>query len=170
MDLQQGAWLATIIGAMFTTIMSVATVVILYLTLKLNQRILQLTWESKQADVFGEYNARFSRIWEMRANPNVISNPLVFYERFWSLQFDQFSSWRQGFVPEDNFRYWIERRYDDWVEDKPLGSMNYRDGFHQVVANWRAREFQDFMNAIHTSGVDHAFQTVKSRRQQGERR
>jgi hypothetical protein len=30
---------------------------------------------------------------EMRSNPEVIANPKYFFERFWTLQFDQYTFW-----------------------------------------------------------------------------
>lgn len=160
MDLQQWAHVATIVGAAASTVMGVATVAILYFTYRLNKRSQELARQSKQADVIGEYNARFSRTWEMRANPNIVENPLVFYERFWSLQFDQFHSWRQGFIPEDIFYYWVASRYDDWIANKPLGAMQYKDGFQRTVGEWKGSEFKDFMTTLHEKGVDKAISSL----------
>jgi hypothetical protein len=65
MNLQQASYLATIVGAFASTVMGLAALTILYLTLRVNNRSLELIRQSKQADVLGECNARFSRIWEM---------------------------------------------------------------------------------------------------------
>lgn len=96
-----------------------------------------LTLQSKQADIVGDFNARFSRTWEMRASPDVRADPIVFYERFWSLQFDQFEMWRQGLVPEETFRCWFNNRYDNWVANKSLGDLSYQEGFEKPLAHGR---------------------------------
>lgn len=34
----------------------------------------------------------------------------LFFDRFWSLQFDQFNAWRQGHIPDDVYRGWMYAR------------------------------------------------------------
>jgi hypothetical protein len=151
-ELQKGAYIATMIQAVFSVLIGVATISVLILTLKLNTRSQALAKQSKQADVLADFNARFSRTWEMRANADIKDNPIVFYERFWSLQFDQFDAWRRGFVPEESFAFWANSRYDDWVANKSLGQMGYKDGFRKTVEDWKDSAFLTFMNTLHKSG------------------
>ena len=92
----------------------------------------------------------------MRAAPNVKKSPVVFYERFWSLQFDQFNAWRSGFVSEDNFQYWFTCRYLDWAKNESFEGLLYKDAFNEVVGKWTHSEFKDFINLLHDKGLDKA--------------
>jgi len=163
LNLANGAQVAAIVQALFSVVIGIATVAVLIFNLKLNTRSLELAKQSqvlakqsKQADLISEFNTRYSRTWEMRANDDVVNNPVVFYERFWSQQFDQFESWRRGFIPKDTFAYWTHCRYDDWVADKSLGSMTYKEGFNKTVATWKQSEFHKFIDILHVSGADAA--------------
>jgi hypothetical protein len=117
--------------------------------------------QSKQADVLGDFNARYSRIWEMRAKDEIKNNPIVFYERFWSLQLDQFDAWCRGFVPEENFNFWVDSRHDDWVADKSLGTMSYRQGFKETVGQWKGSNFVTFIENLQKDGKIKAIDEVK---------
>jgi hypothetical protein len=162
-DLQKYAYLAPWLQVALSFLIGCATVFVLGWSLKLNRQSQELASElhkssqelakqSKQADILGDFNARYSRIWEMRANDDIINKPIVFYERFWSLQFDQFDAWCRGFVPKDSFIFWVESRYDDWVADKPFGQMSYQKGFEETVGKWKLSAFVTFIKTLHSSG------------------
>jgi len=155
------AQVAQIIQAIFSIVIGVATVRVLFLTFKLTTASHELTVashaltrQSMVANILGEFNARFSRIWEMRADPHVKADPIVYYQHFWSLQFDQFDAWRRGTVPDDIFLYWANSRHVDWAKDNPLGKMGYKEGFQKtVIATWEQPDFKEFMNILHADGA-----------------
>jgi len=132
----------------------IATAIILYLSVSLNILIHYIAIESKNSDIISEFNTRFSRTWEMRANPDVKSSPEVFYDRFWSQQLDQFSAWQRGWLSEEDYKYWLEGRHRDWELNESLGAMSYRDGYNKTVSKWSYHsKFHDFMNTVHNLGV-----------------
>jgi hypothetical protein len=162
-ELQKGASIASMIQAAFSVVIGIATVSVLMSSLRLNKRSQELASDlhkssqalakqSKQTDVLGDFNARYSRIWEMRASDDIIAKPIVFYERFWSLQLDQFDAWCRGFVPRENFIFWVDSRYDDWVADKSFGQMSYRKGFEETVGTWKQSAFVTFIKTLHNAG------------------
>lgn len=163
MTLQDYAYIATIIGAACSVFIGAGTLVLLSRGQKLALQSQILTLQSKQADIVSDFNARFSRIWEMRASPDVRADPIVFYERFWSLQFDQFEMWRQGLVPEETFRYWFNNRYDNWVANMSLGNLSYQEGFEKTVGTWKTCEFKAFITSLHTNNTDIALRAFPAK-------
>ena len=121
----------------------------------------ELTRQSKQSDVTREFNSRYSRAWEMQYKPEIKADPIPYYERFWNLQFDQFNAWRDGFVSDEIYKYWLTNRHTDWLTNKPIGSISYQDGFAQTVPTWSHTPFQEFMNTLHKRGVDPAIEWAR---------
>lgn len=153
MSLLEWSQLASIISAFGTVATGIGTLIVLYLSLKLNRRAMLLAHQSKRADILSECNSRFSRIMEMRSNPEVIANPKIFFERFWTLQFDQYTFWRKGFVDDEVFEYWMENRYVEWQQNLSFGDMLYQDGYKAIKDTLRHTRFRKFMNELHDQGT-----------------
>jgi hypothetical protein len=153
MTLLQWSQLATIVGALGSIVIGIGTLAVLNLSLKLNKKAIQLTQQSKRADILSECNSRFSRVMEMRSNPEIIANPKIFFERFWTLQFDQYTYWCKGFVDQEVFDYWMENRYIEWQQNLKFGDMTCQDGFKAVKETLRHTKFKKFMNELHDQGT-----------------
>jgi hypothetical protein len=171
MTLQEYSYVASIIGVILTFATAAGTLVVLFKTLSLTSRSLELNAQSielarqgKQSDILLQCNERFSRIWEMRANPQVVMDPIVFYERFWSLQLDQFTHWKDGFVDAGVFDNWMKGRYRQWQDNPQCGTMSYREGYEKAVASWETPKFKSFMFEVHNHGPDAAYEWWKTNR------
>lgn len=154
-EIDEWVKIATVIGGFATAITGAVTVAVLWQTVRIARF-------SKQSDVLLHCNERFSRIWEMRANPQVVGDPIVFYERFWSLQLDQFTHWKDGFVDGAVFDTWMKGRYRQWQDNTTFGEMSYRDGYEKSVATWETPKFKSFMSQVHSHGPEAAYKWLKA--------
>ncbi len=112
---------------------------------------------------------------EMRSNPEIIADPRIYYERFWTLQFDQYTYWRKGFVDLEVFEYWMENRYIEWQQNLRFGDMTYQDGFEAVKETLRHTRFKKFMIELHDQGTkwireSGEFKELQSMHSHGQRR
>ncbi|MDP8568510.1 hypothetical protein [Methylophilus aquaticus] len=163
MTLEELTHVSTIAGVFLSFLTAVGTLFVLWRTLQLNaqslelnQRSIEFSLQAKQSDVLLHCNERFGRIWEMRANEHVKADPFTFYERFWSLQLDQFTHWKDGFVDAGVFDSWMKGRYRQWQDNHSLGAMAYRDGYEKAVASWETPKFKSFMHEVHLHGPETA--------------
>lgn len=109
---------------------------------------------TKQVDIQNGFHERFDRLQEYRTRlllrgastlptPESDFEAQIFFDRFWSLQFDQYVAWQQGFVDDYVYRFWVFARWRQlrdggnrhWV----LNGMTPRTTFMKVNDSW-ARE------------------------------
>ncbi len=111
---------------------SLLTLAVIYLNARFGIR-------NKQADMIIHFDKQFDELQEKRVELLVARRELaagveeawstqrieveagMFYDRFWSLQFDQFVGWYEGYVPTRLYVYWAFSRWrefhkptDDW--------------------------------------------------------
>lgn len=63
----------------------------------------------------------------------------MFYDRFWSLQFDGFVAWCDGYLPTSLFVYWLFSRWREFQspsDDWKLGSLTMETAFEDVTDRW----------------------------------
>src|SRR6476469_6309387 len=101
--------------------MPLVTGVMIYLGARFARR-------NKQAELIIHFHKQFDEIQKQRAVLLVADNDLaqeapqtskdkieieahVFFDRFWSLQFDQFVAWYDGYVPSHLYQYWLFSRW-----------------------------------------------------------
>ena len=163
MTLTEMSQLALIIGTALSFLTTVGTLYVLMKTLELNQKGIALTRQAKQSDILFHCSERYGRILELRALEDVKADPLTFYERYWTLQLDQFTHWKQGFLDPEVYKSWLEERYDQWQRDALFGAMPYQEGYRRAAANLNAPLFKSFMFEVHTHGVEAAMTWWKQR-------
>lgn len=161
MDWQFNAQVATVFSAFVSAINVLGTLAILIFSLRLTQKSLKLTQDLKRFDILNDYNKRFADAWSLRAAPHIATNPILFYEQFWSIQRDQFRAWKEGLVGDADYQYWARIRYNDWMANKSFGSITYREGFDQVINEWTHTPFIDFIKHLHKHGADEAMKAFK---------
>jgi hypothetical protein len=119
---------------------------------------IRVSRSAKQADIQVEMHARFDRLQEVRTElleiskcPNFVETDSykvkveLFFDRFWSLQYDQFIAWRQWLVPDHLYIMWMHARWkqlQDSRHGKPpplwqLGSEDIQKSAVRVSARWR---------------------------------
>jgi hypothetical protein len=99
--------------AVIATFVSIMTVLINW----------SITRKGKQADTQIAMHQRFDALQVVRAdllsrrqskgfkgNAAYQIEVSLFFDRFWSLQFDQFNAWRQGHIPDDIYKGWMYAR------------------------------------------------------------
>jgi hypothetical protein len=114
----------------------------------------KLTRELKRADVLMEVNRKFDALikdWEELARTGT-GNPRYYYERFWSLQLQQFSYWLQGFITDHTFRQWMFARKNDFRVDTTLCCMSFSAGWEIAKQGFQFHsDFVDFIEQIRKS-------------------
>lgn len=110
--------------------------------------------KTKQVDIQGGFHERFDRLQEARARlllrapgnlppPHSDFEAQIFFDRFWSLQFDQYVAWQQGFVDDDIYRFWVFARWRQLRDSSGthwlLNGLTPRATFVKVSETW-ARE------------------------------
>lgn len=151
-----------IIGLVLTFITSILTLVVLVISFRLSKAV-------QKSNIWQIFNKRFEEILVLReeieklfianTQSNTPSNtqsntPLdtkynLYVGRFWSLQFDQYGQWMDGFVSDEVFAYWMACR---WQEHK----LNEKFCNKTFIENWedwsskaqRANPFVEYMRNI----------------------
>ncbi len=78
--------------------------------------------KTKQVDIQNGFHERFDRLQECRTRlllrsasalpaPEGDFEAQIFFDRFWSLQFDQYVAWQQGYVDDYVYRFWVFARW-----------------------------------------------------------
>lgn len=63
----------------------------------------------------------------------------MFYDRFWSLQFDGFVAWSDGYLPTSLFVYWLYSRWREFntpSEDWAFDTQTMQTSFTDVTTRW----------------------------------
>ncbi len=63
----------------------------------------------------------------------------MFYDRFWSLQFDGFVAWSDGYLPTSLFIYWLFSRWREFQtpsEDWKFETQTMQTSFAEVTTRW----------------------------------
>lgn len=115
----------------------------LVLTFQFNRR-------AKQAELQDSFHGRFDRLQEVRTA--LLCRPAgevpdtredhaahIFFDRFWSLQLDQYTAWQHRFVAPDVFRFWVFARWRQLRQDAPDWTINGRtvaSTFDTIRRSW----------------------------------
>jgi hypothetical protein len=134
-------------GDIASTFTSIGTLIILYYTSKLAK-------ESKQADLLMDFNRRFEALCAFKNSADGQKDPEQFWDRFWNLQFDQFTHWRQGFVNDHTFKYWMTCRHKDY------SNLKYEKAWESRKHTWRGTDFAKFMQCVHDESFEAACEAV----------
>jgi hypothetical protein len=152
MSLQQASYVATIAGAIGTIVVGLVTLAILHFTHR-------LALQSHHANVLMEFNRRFDRILSLRHNQDI--DPMAYWHRFWSLQYDQFT---QRQYVEEQFGYWMRCRRDEWIKEDTFREVSIKKGWADVKKKWTAPPaFIEFMEIVFSHGHDEALSRLKTR-------
>lgn len=149
MSLDSAHKISQIISAFCMIITSAGTLAILCIAHR-------LTKSSKRIEVLVHCNSRFEGVLDLCLKTAVQRDPMIFYNRYWALQFDQFTYWLQGFVDDEIFRYWMMERHDAWLANPVFAGISYRNGWDKAMVGWTYTEFITFMKIVHERTADEA--------------
>lgn len=163
------AWgvLRTFAGEIHPVVVAFLGPIIAYLGVRIAVR-------NKQTDVTMIFHKQFDALQAERARILAVSSATptatraqiteaqIFYDRFWSLQFDQFVAWYDGYVPTRLYQYWV---YSKWKmmrggnqSDSALSGLSFGDSvtgrsdlqYVGVIKRWAQSEVA---NAAHSRHV-----------------
>jgi hypothetical protein len=132
-NLSQAVEWATIVSPASSLVVGVLTVWVLYRQVRLAREIDKSNKEQmfrlKQADVLHSLNARYEKLWDIQRRPQNDDDPQIFFMQYWSLQIDQFESWKVGLVPDSSYRVWMLQRRTDVVREWKFREMSFSQGW-----------------------------------------
>lgn len=103
----------------------------------------------KTVDVTGDYQKRYEVImYELR--PRALRGEYDithFYERYWNLQMDQFYTWRDGFITNELYQYWMLTRSLEQAT-LPEGLERARLEWERYYHRYSETRFAQFMDQI----------------------
>lgn len=147
--------IAPIVGAIGSWVVGICTIFILYKTTALARA-------SKQADIVMGCDTRYDVLWELRNDPSRIQDTAAFYNRFWSLQLNQFFYWKEGFIPDDIYLYWLTQRNREWKLNRNLSGIDFREGWDIVKRDWQGSPtFEKFMSDAMTGNPSAAIDNFR---------
>lgn len=150
-----------------------------------------ITRKGKQADTQLAMHQRFDQLQIVRTR--LLSLPCtktfvdheahrievnLFFDRFWSLQFDQFNAWRQGHIPDDVYRGWM---YARWAQSQStrrgnppkhwqFGDLGVHRSMLTVIATWAkpdserrrsVRDIDDFLLLLTACAYEPTFDGIE---------
>jgi hypothetical protein len=86
-----------------------------------------------------------------------------YYARFFSLQFDEYTSYRKGFVDQEVFTQWMVSRLRQAHSKSPVddvGGIHYTEGWARQKGFFTGTKFTDFLSTVHIS-EDKAKRAIK---------
>jgi hypothetical protein len=86
-----------------------------------------------------------------------------YYARFFSLQFDEFTSFRKGDVDREVFTQWMLSRVRQAQSKSPVddvGGVHYTDGWARNREFFKGTKFTEFLSKVHIS-EDEAERAIK---------
>ncbi|MFN3242277.1 MAG: hypothetical protein ACE37K_12270 [Planctomycetota bacterium] len=102
---------------------------------------------AKEADVLMHCNHRYADVWASQFQPNSAQG---YWDRFLNLQFDQFTHYRAGLIPDIVWHYWIKCRYQDYRnENFKVNDMTYRQAWEQAEQRWTDSDFLRYFRIVH---------------------
>ena len=120
----------------------------------------RLSQRNKQADLIVHFHRQFDEMqkkrteiriaWANRGSKTALSfdNPAdialsteieMFFDRFWSLQFDEFHAWYEGYIPTSLYTYWAWARWRQFHFSSPgwnYGERNLRSTVKSLPERW----------------------------------
>ena len=146
----------SLIETFVTSLLQAATAFMLYKSLRLSK-------DSKKVDILVSVTNRYVELWDRmeaaRTNPQAPAERL--YEKFWSLQREQFRYWRLGFIDVIDYRFWLKSRHEEQQKLKPIQDVSYRDGANAAIKDIGDPDFSHFMDLVFRGEIDQALTKYK---------
>jgi len=142
----------------FQVVTGLGTLVILYQSLVLTRRL-------KKADVLMECGRRFDQLVDRRESicNGSQKDSCYYYERFWNLQNDEFSLWREGYIDDKTYEGWLEARQEEFRNNETVGDMTYEDGWNHFKKKTKDSIFKAFMQLVSDGEIIAAMNQYKKR-------
>lgn len=123
-------------------ILALATMGVLIATIRHNH-------SRSQNETVVEFNRRYEKLWEYihdkssQKEHEFDTENLI--RRYWSLQLDQYQAWCRGFVPDEQYRYWLKAREADFSAQTKIGDQPYSESARIAQQSIKASHFWDLM-------------------------
>ncbi len=147
------------------------TICVLILTLFMTYR---LNKALKKSDTTMQFHARFD---ELRKREHELNEAIEkkaqaglpldkdeeqaayrYFTRFFSLQFDEFCAYRDGFIDRKHFAFWMLSRNRQWKNNTKVGGMGYCDGWShcEEAELYKGHRFPKLLNDVHSCTTERA--------------
>ena len=171
-------WLS-ILKEVSSLVLAAGTLVVLFLSLKTARRSqevlktsLNLSKELKSADVLLDCSRRYDLRVEERQelikefgtpSKDADDDPIFqYYEKFWLLQWDQYSFYKKGYVDDHIFKKWLDERHDEYNRNKSVGKIKYKDGWMFVKNNClKDNDFIAFMEEVFKGHAEEEIRKIR---------
>ena len=153
------AELATIASPFTSLVVGVLTVWVMYrqvrLAREMDKSTKEQTFRLKQADVLHSLNSRYEKLWDIRRRPQPDDDPQMFFMQYWSLQLDQFESWKVNLVPDSSYRVWMLQRQTDFISDWKFHGISFSQGWHDCTSKIVAPpDFRQLVESMRSPGAN----------------
>jgi hypothetical protein len=140
----------------FQVVTGIGTLLVLYQSLVLTRRL-------KKADVLMECGRRFDQLVDRRESicNGSQKDSCYYYERFWNLQNDEFSLWREGYIDDKTYEGWLEARHEESLKNEMVADRSYKDGWIHFRGKTKDRVFLEFMEYVFDGKIDRAMNQYK---------
>ncbi|KAB0577067.1 hypothetical protein F7Q92_17040 [Ideonella dechloratans] len=129
----------------------------------------------KQADILSGLNSRFDALQAERAKLLTRTTPIppiekdyevhIFFDRFWSLQFDEFVAWQHGNLADEVYRFWTFARWrqltnppEDWI----INGSSVKSSLQEACRRWTRQEPHGFTDRPLVNGFIDMFGEIST--------
>lgn len=158
---------STVTGEIATCITAALALVVVYNNVRSSVR-------NKQADLLIYFNKQFDELQKKRAELLIMQatsdtsqasakrmdiEARFFFDRFWSLQFDQYVAWYEGHMPTRLFVYWVFARWRELSQPSiegrdplwTLGGKTMASSLEEVKTRWSKSPDKDSRHSHHVN-------------------
>ncbi|EKQ71345.1 hypothetical protein OsccyDRAFT_0004 [Leptolyngbyaceae cyanobacterium JSC-12] len=143
----------------FQILTGVGTVLLLFQSFRLTKRL-------KKADILLEFFRRFDQLVDRREAINALganADSSHYYERFWNLQNDEFTLWREGYIDDKTYEGWLAARHDEYHTNGSTGNMTYKQGWEYAKKYNKDVNFHNFMQKVFDGNTPGAMKIYKKK-------
>lgn len=143
----------------FQILTGVGTLILLFQSFRLTRQL-------KKADILLEFFRRFDQLIERRESINLsgsTTDSQYYYQRFWILQNDQFTLWREGYIEDRTYRAWLDARHEEYRANESTGNKTYLQGWDSVKTVSLDVDFQKFMDEVFAGRASEAMKFYKTK-------
>lgn len=122
----------------------------LYQVVLVQQENKEFYKELKTIDLMSSFQNRYDDIMHTskKLSNEGILDGVIYYERFWNLQLEQWQYFNKGYVDCSTYSYWMLCRYREWIKNDSVGGITFQDGFKLGLSGLEAPKFKSFMSTV----------------------
>lgn len=138
-----------------------------FMTLIILFQSFRLTKEIKKADIILEFFSRFDKLIDRRESINLsgaTTDSKYYYERFWNLQHDEFTLWREGYIDDRTYSSWLNTRHEEYRANLSTGNKTYIEGWNDIKSAYIDTDFQKLIDEVFAGRATDAMKLYKRKK------